>query len=99
MGVIMAIRVAAVWFNMPACIAAKNETHVNAERDKRIRMELMPQGLLVRVQGYKRPFLVGNSNIRSMELYEEEPVIVPPEIPQVDEPEQPEVKRGPRKSR
>lgn len=65
------IRVASAWFVNPAAIAAVNTTTIYAEKDKRYTMELIPQGLLVRVQGCKRPFLVGHVNIRSVELYED----------------------------
>ncbi len=67
----MALKVASAWFNQPACIGAQNLTSINAERDKRYDMELVPQGLLVRVAGFKRPFLVGNTNLRSLEMYED----------------------------
>lgn len=66
------IRVKAAWFINPAAIAAKNETYLNAEKDQRLELELIPQGLLVRVKGWKGgPFIVGNTNLRSVELYEE----------------------------
>lgn len=65
------IRVKTAYFVQPAAIAAKNETYLNAEKNTLIDMELLPQGLLVRVKGWKGgPFLIGHMNIRSMELYE-----------------------------
>lgn len=87
----MAIRVAKAWFAQPACIANKNETAINAERDKRLSLELVPQGLLVRVVGFARPFLVGNTNIRSCELYED--VASPQPVPATPAPAAPETKK------
>lgn len=80
----MHLRVKCAWFVNPAAIAARNETYLNADKSPLLDLELVPQGLLVRVKGWKGgPFIVGNTNLRSVELYEEPAHVVVPASPEL----------------
>lgn len=63
------MKVRSAWLVVPSPIANVTMAALNAEKDKRLDMEYLPQGLLVTVKGHPFPVLVGHANVKSVELY------------------------------